>query len=386
MIERKWLLRLMLWSLGLAAVMGVVAVLTGTEDLTGRVIGTALLAAVACLMMLATTRMMDKATTRPAGLLGTWTVLVEFLLGLAAIWLTSSAFRIFDDDELFITMVCVAWAAVPAMWLIKLSATPAYRAATRVGLGMCAGYFGISMLATWLPGPYWRHDEWWETAWVLFLANPVFVVTLLGFGVESGRHWRWIGVASGVVACVMALWGIWNESKHGPAGLICVSSVAIVVAMMNIIARCPLKPGQVWLRAATLAAVVATAFVIDVAAIIDPSSSSTEELFFRLGGATGIVSACGLMALAVLARLNRQVDYEPLTGRILEMTLHCPRCDKKQTVQIGDAQCCDCQLRIHTRVEEPRCPGCGYLLYRLTADQCPECGVSLGAAQAHPTM
>ena len=39
----------------------------------------------------------------------------------------------------------------------------------------------------------------------------------------------------------------------------------------------------------------------------------------------------------------------------------------------GHAKCGSCGLRIRITVEEPRC-SCGYLLYRLEGDTCPECG------------
>ena len=94
----------------------------------------------------------------------------------------------------------------------------------------------------------------------------------------------------------------------------------------------------------------------------------------RCVGAAGILAGCGTLALVVLARLNRRVDYDPVSLDALEMVVFCPRCAKKQSIQIGQAECTQCALRIHVRVEEPRCPQCEYLLYRLTSDRCPECG------------
>jgi hypothetical protein len=69
------------------------------------------------------------------------------------------------------------------------------------------------------------------------------------------------------------------------------------------------------------------------------------------------------------------------------ITLFCPRCRKKQSLELGGASCTSCGLRIEVRAEEPRCAKCDYLLYKLTSDVCPECGAPIvhgasGEAQA----
>jgi primosomal protein N' len=46
----------------------------------------------------------------------------------------------------------------------------------------------------------------------------------------------------------------------------------------------------------------------------------------------------------------------------------------------GLAHCRDCGTALLIEVEEPRCE-CGYLLYRLEGETCPECGREIPVAE-----
>ncbi len=104
-----------------------------------------------------------------------------------------------------------------------------------------------------------------------------------------------------------------------------------------------------------------------------------NDIFARLIGAISIATACATSAVGVLARINRGVDAEPGAFEMVNVSMSCPRCQKKQTLPLGDSRCGGCDLRIHIRVEEPRCTECGYLLYKLTSESCPECGTAIHA-------
>ncbi|MCH7606667.1 MAG: glycine--tRNA ligase [Chloroflexi bacterium] len=109
-----------------------------------------------------------------------------------------------------------------------------------------------------------------------------------------------------------------------------------------------------------------------------PGIGIGQDIVGRVAAAGGIVAGCGTLALGVLARMNRKVEFEPFSPELSEITVVCPRCRKKQPIRIGDSACAACELRISIRIEEPRCPQCDYLLYGLTSDRCPECGGELG--------
>ncbi|MCH7602227.1 MAG: hypothetical protein IIB54_05635, partial [Planctomycetes bacterium] len=51
----------------------------------------------------------------------------------------------------------------------------------------------------------------------------------------------------------------------------------------------------------------------------------------------------------------------------------CPQCQQWLEAPSGPARCDGCGLRLIIEITEPRCP-CGYLLYELKGNVCPECG------------
>lgn len=104
-----------------------------------------------------------------------------------------------------------------------------------------------------------------------------------------------------------------------------------------------------------------------------------EDLFFRTHGAGTIFAFSGLIVVGILQRLRAR--HEPERGQTVpwrfDMHLACPRCGLEQSMPVtgtGEgARCGRCRLRIRIDVDEPRC-ACGYVLYKIAGDRCPECG------------
>jgi len=165
----------------------------------------------------------------------------------------------------------------------------------------------------------------------------------------------------------------------GPLGeVICsaLSAVAAVATYANIVGFAPLPVTQSWLRKSCVvcAAATATALVLYAAYESHLLPDLPDEELVRLGSAGGILTSCGSLAMAVLARLNRGVFVEESLTPLSDVELTCPRCRTKQRLPLGDSVCSKCSLRINIRVEEPRCVTCGYLLVGAVSNRCPECG------------
>ncbi len=100
--------------------------------------------------------------------------------------------------------------------------------------------------------------------------------------------------------------------------------------------------------------------------------------FMVLMMTTGLLSLATLVGtvvvpLAAVSQANRESDPVESVASRLTIRLECPDCGTRQTLGTGAVRCVSCRATLLIEVEEPRCK-CGYLLYRLVGDQCPECG------------
>jgi hypothetical protein len=81
-------------------------------------------------------------------------------------------------------------------------------------------------------------------------------------------------------------------------------------------------------------------------------------------------TACFYILLMLEARQEPSTTL-PLADAILFAP--CPLCQTIQAFPAGQTKCKYCSLVVNLRFEEPRCE-CGYSLYKLASDRCPECG------------
>jgi len=231
------------------------------------------------------------------------------------------------------------------------------------------------LLAVWSPNSRGHDYTFWELA-MCFSSFALIAVICLIHAKISIRDWHWLGVMAAIAGCVIAMHEIVTDNNEGKNIFILATTIAIVIAHANLVLQAKLKSGQKWLAIGTISSMVLASGLVDILLIYDINNN---DIFTRLTGAVTIVAACASLAVAVLARINRGVDAEPGAFEMVNINLTCPRCQKKQSLPLGDSRCKGCDLRIHVRVEEPRCAECGYLLYKLTSDSCPECGTAIKA-------
>ena len=228
------------------------------------------------------------------------------------------------------------------------------------------------------------------------------VWSLLGFAVlrsldassRLGARWfllaAWIAASASTLAAAAWLILIWIpmgaaiEDDLARGGWILSIWTIVAVIPLAFVSRHPL-PGWARLVALLGGCFIGWLAILGTCGVLEPSwvealvRSFGEETFFRLHAAGAIFAFCGLVVGAVVQRLLGR--GEPERGRTipwrLSMQATCPRCGLAQPLTVGGggegSRCGRCRLRILVEIDEPRC-ACGYVLYKLSGDACPECG------------
>ncbi len=120
-----------------------------------------------------------------------------------------------------------------------------------------------------------------------------------------------------------------------------------------------------------------------VAEAYDIGDWRTQAVFGRAVFFCILLGLAGTALLPILGRLSRantESQHEKTLGERTPIRIACPRCDQEQSVQAGASKCNGCGLRFTIDFEEPRC-ACGYLLYGLRSETCPECGQNITQSQ-----
>lgn len=134
--------------------------------------------------------------------------------------------------------------------------------------------------------------------------------------------------------------------------------------------------GLAWVISATRVVTVLLALLLTVIVLSD---GGDNELVFRAVGILGTLTLLGTITLPVLHWIAVMRGRESVVTTALPVTLMCPRCGQTETRPAGHSACSKCGLRIRLEIEEERCTSCGYSLYQLTSDRCPECGAAISS-------
>jgi hypothetical protein len=346
MTVRKVLLRTVFGSLALAAGFGAAGVIFAGHDTLWRIVWTCAATAVGALLVLASSSLLEREETWPPGALSLVLFVGEYLLNLGLIW---EAFGQ-AQDQAGLTVIFLALTGFPALVFVGIQRRSATLVAARVGVAACAATFLLLMIGTWGRGWGTRdfgHNHWFDVSgWLAPLAF-LAVLALIGMGLDR-RHWRWAGVAAAAAAFSMATYAILLDIRQSSSLFVCLVSVAVVVAHANAMVRVPLASNQRWLLWATLGAAFTAAGFVDVGSITRPWQ---QEMLGRLAGAAAIMAGCGTLALLVLARVNRRVQLPEFSSAdVREVTLICPRCNRKQSIAVESGRCAGCGLGIAVRL------------------------------------
>jgi len=182
----------------------------------------------------------------------------------------------------------------------------------------------------------------------------------------------------------MLSWG-WEQFFWKTGAIILIVGLVLAHRLMLGPLRMPMMVASVTKRTALVSAGLLGTLII--VGLINDGFWDWDELFVRLMGIAAIIMAGSTIATGAFAIFGpRPGEDEPglLIGSI-PVALSCPRCAAEVRVQSNrDGRCAGCRLRVRVEIEEPRCD-CGYLLFELESDTCPECGRAIPEADRWKT-
>lgn len=222
---------------------------------------------------------------------------------------------------------------------------------------------------------------------VMFTISLVGVYALGGLIVVAiSRDMKWstrVAFTSFAISMLIYIAFIWFEramSGRTEDLLFKIGTIALTVGFTftHRLLICPLGLhtgiGQLAKRVALITAWL-TAGIFCVGIITD-GFYGWNDTVVRLLGITLVICAGSSIATGALAIFGPRAgaDEPGLLSESIRVHLTCPRCEQPIDARSNrDTRCACCRLRVRVDVEEPRC-GCGYLLYQLDSDTCPECG------------
>jgi hypothetical protein len=194
------------------------------------------------------------------------------------------------------------------------------------------------------------------------------------------RGVMWLGIATSLAGLLLWLVLVWFERWRwvdaGEVLLIKSAGTMTIVSLWSVhlgLIVLPVMHRRSWriVRIVTLA----TAAILSVMLLFVMWTESFNDVTEKFSAVLAILGSCGTVVTPVLAlieRLQHRGRTGALAGRV-SMRIVCPRCGTAQSLAVGKRRCTECGLQVTIDVEEPRCT-CGYLLYQLEGERCPECG------------
>lgn len=188
-----------------------------------------------------------------------------------------------------------------------------------------------------------------------------------------------------VVTSAVGLFSLWSpqqqRSSNAELYLLLGGNLTLMVFSMLMIAQLLiLKPKNILIRYSLVlliisqCAAVAIVLIFSWTEILDLYANITRSLLT-------LWIILNLFGMLLVPQISRNID-KPKTEKSetiesqATLNLTCPECQTQQSFPTGLVRCSKCKFTMIIELEEPRCE-CGYQLYNLQSNYCPECGIEI---------
>jgi len=195
-------------------------------------------------------------------------------------------------------------------------------------------------------------------------------------GLTAHGHVGMWAAGLGLAGALILLWGgdsvgDWEWLARTVA---CLGVMSVAAPPSGLLAIARLHPHMEWTRLATYLAIGVLTVILLLVIAIDLDLTHIDAVVKAITVAA-IVATFGTIAVPILHKISGlSAEKARSTVSAETISLICPRCNSQLELPLGDdSECSGCELEFLIEVNEKRCP-CGYPLYGLPTDVCPECG------------
>lgn len=249
-----------------------------------------------------------------------------------------------------------------------------------VFLGFIAAAMIAAMIAIILPDRYVSGEVMGTIVLVGLYSLAGMVIVAISRDLKWTTRIAFISMALSMTVYILFIWFERSMRRSMEERVFNIATISLVVGfvfthrLLIVPIRMHLFWGSVCRRVALIFAAISAAIIIF--GLLNDGFFRWNDSVVRLLGIGLVLAAGSSIATGAIAIFGPKAgDDEPgLLDESIDVRLTCPRCENALSVRSNkEARCEHCRLKLKVMVEEPRC-ACGYLLYQLESDTCPECG------------